>query len=102
MRTVGAELRAAAAGQKWKRPSGGSSGEWDRHSAPDARANQIPAGKRKRREVLDRCALHTTGQRLARREPRDRLFRLADDNEVGVLLEEFREFRSRQTDEAGS
>src|SRR5262245_51402698 len=88
VRAVGAELRAPAARQKGKRPSCRAAGERYRHSAPAAGANQIPAGKWKCREVLDRRALHPAGQGLPRRKAHDRAFRLADDDEVSVLVEQ--------------
>src|SRR5262245_12246965 len=102
VRAIRTELRATAAGQQGKRSSCGTAGEWYRHPAAGARANQIPAGKWKCREVLDRRALHPAGQGLPRGKSRDRVFRFADDDEVSVVLEQFGQLRRGETDEAGS
>ena len=102
MRTIRAELRAAAAREKRKRSAHWTPGERNRHSSPRARADKIPSWKWELCQVIDRCAADTTRQLLACGKPGNGLLRFADDDEIGMVLEELRELRRSKTDETGA
>jgi len=60
---------------------------------------KVPSGKRQRIEVTKRRAWNEAREKLAGSEALHRCFRLSHDEEVGVIAEEFRHFRTGEANE---
>ena len=98
MRTVGAELGAAAAGEQGIPSADRPGEEFDAHP-PAILGDQIPARERQRVEVVDLLADDVAVQDLALRQPHHRGFGLAVEDEIAVFGEQLGHLRRRDADE---
>ena len=99
VRAVGAELRAAAAREQRVAAADGAREELEAHPRAIF-GDQIPARERQRIEIVDLLADDRALRDDALRQPHDRRFRLAVEDEIAVVGEQLRHLRRRDADEA--
>ena len=98
MRTIRAELRAAAAREQRDAAAERTRSERERPAARPVR-REVPSRKRQRVEIGNLAAHAVSLERLSARHPLDRRFRLSEHQEVRVRPEQLRQLRHRQPDE---
>ena len=99
MRAVGAELRAAAAGEQRVAAAHRARRPFDAELPLAILRDEIPARERQGIEVVDLLADDVSIGNVALGDPHDARFRLAVENEIAVIGEELRHLRGRDSNE---